>query len=278
MRAVQIQSSMSGNIDILSGLWLDDWFASADSTGSVALLENALGSTIALVNSAGSLATQDTYEPFGKTSAGGASTTNPYAFAGRGLDPSGLYFMRARYYNPLLSRFISSDPAGGSGFLYANDDPIKLIDLLGAYAFSAFGNTVDLELSATLGFVNLGTAGTTIVFPPSIGAGVDITINGPYSYQTTGIAPFIGVNRNLSVGFPLVTQRGVPGIQPQGVTISPGVPIVESGEPLGVSLPPGMFRQILKDLQKLTSGPITPQGLQLPGVSEGADSPAAVQT
>jgi RHS repeat-associated protein len=136
LNAVQIQSSMSGNIDILSGLWLDDWFASADSTGSVALLENALGSTIALVNSGGSLATQDTYEPFGKTTTSGASTTNLYAFAGREQDASGLYFMRARYYNPLLSRFISSDPIGLSGgqanfFACVGNSPMNFTDPTG---------------------------------------------------------------------------------------------------------------------------------------------------
>jgi RHS repeat-associated protein len=110
-----MQSSLSGSIGLLSGLWLDDWFASTDSTGSVALLRDALGSTIALVNSSGSLATQDSYEPFGKTAISGSATTNPYAFAGRELDTSGLYFMRARYDNPLPSRFISSDRLGPGG-------------------------------------------------------------------------------------------------------------------------------------------------------------------
>jgi RHS repeat-associated protein len=129
-------TSRTESIGILSGLWLDDWFASTDSTGSVALLRNALGSTIALVNSSGSIATQDSYEPFGKTAISGSATTNPYAFAGRELDTSGLYFMRARYYNPLLSRFISSDPLGLGGgqanfFAYAYNSPMNFVDPLG---------------------------------------------------------------------------------------------------------------------------------------------------
>jgi RHS repeat-associated protein len=117
-------------------LWLDDWFASTDSTGSVALLRDALRSTIALVNGAGSLATLDTYEPFGKTTTSGSSSTNPYAFVGRELDASGLYFMRARYYNPLLSRFISSDPIGLAGgqpnfYAYAYNSPMNFVDPMG---------------------------------------------------------------------------------------------------------------------------------------------------
>jgi RHS repeat-associated protein len=102
------------------------WFAGTDSTGSLALLPNAVGSTIALVNSSRSIATQDDgacpersrRKPFGKTTTSGASTTNPCAFAGRELDTSGLYFMRARYYNPLLSRFISQDPLGNTTYLF----------------------------------------------------------------------------------------------------------------------------------------------------------------
>jgi RHS repeat-associated protein len=102
----------------------------------VALLRNALGSTIALVNSGGSLATQYGYGPFATTSTTGTSTTSAYAFAGRELDPSGLYFMRARYYNPLLSRFISSDPLGLGGgqanfFAYVGNSPTNFIDPTG---------------------------------------------------------------------------------------------------------------------------------------------------
>ena len=115
---------------------LIDRFTITDSSGSVALLRDALGSTIGLVNGAGSLATQYGYEPFGKTITTGSSTTNPYAFAGRELDASGLYFMRARYYNPLLSRFISADPLGLGGgqvnfFAYAYNSPMNFIDPTG---------------------------------------------------------------------------------------------------------------------------------------------------
>ena len=175
MNPVQMQSSMSGNIDILSGLWLDDGFASSDSTGSVALLRNALGSTIALVNSGGTLATQDDEacpersrrKPFGRTSTTGSSTTNPYAFAGRELDATGLYFMRARYYNPLLSRFISSDPLGLGGgqpnFLaYAYNSPMNFVDPLGLSGGPG-------ENPAPVGNVNFGCEqgpGTCVQGPP----------------------------------------------------------------------------------------------------------------
>jgi RHS repeat-associated protein len=258
---------MSGHIDLLSGLWLDDWFASTDSTGSVALLRNALGSTIALVNSAGSIATQDSYEPFGKTAQSGSSTTNPYAFAGRELDPSGLYFMRARYYNPLLSRFISADPGGAGDFMYANDDPVKLIDPLGLYAFSAYGNTVDVALSFTLVFLNYSSSsGFSLVGPNlSIGGGVDITIDGP---KSPSLAVGFGVTRNLSVSFPI--QDGLRGA-PHGVTISIGPSVPISEEPYFISVPVNTSTEIQSGGRPLPSpAPMQIPSFRLPKIQPGA--------
>jgi hypothetical protein len=53
----QMQSSLSGSIGLLSGLWLDDWFASTDSAGSAALPRTVLSSTVALLDLSGSIAT-----------------------------------------------------------------------------------------------------------------------------------------------------------------------------------------------------------------------------
>jgi RHS repeat-associated protein len=54
--------------------------------------------------------TSYTYEPFGKTSVTGASSSNPSQYTARENDQTGLYYHRARYYSPSLQRFISEDP------------------------------------------------------------------------------------------------------------------------------------------------------------------------
>ncbi|MBP6668254.1 MAG: RHS repeat-associated core domain-containing protein [Gemmatimonadales bacterium] len=53
-----------------------------------------------------------------------------YHFAGREYDgESGLYYMRARYYDPALGRWISEDPIGIAGglnvYAYAGNDPVN---------------------------------------------------------------------------------------------------------------------------------------------------------
>ncbi len=58
----------------------------------------------------------------------GASSPTSFGYAGQLLDPSGLLFMRARWYDPVTGRFLSRDPATPS---FA--DP----DTLNAYGYAA---------------------------------------------------------------------------------------------------------------------------------------------
>jgi YD repeat-containing protein len=76
--------------NLLNGLNVDEHFKKAAMT----VLTDALGSTLALVNSSGAIA--DSYEPFGKSTASGTATTT-FQFTGRENDFSGLYYYRARY-------------------------------------------------------------------------------------------------------------------------------------------------------------------------------------
>ena len=52
---------------------------------------------------------------------------------GHPTDPTGLIYMRARYYDPETGRFISEDPSGNGGnwYVYADDDPIDKADSTG---------------------------------------------------------------------------------------------------------------------------------------------------
>ena len=61
-----------------------------------------------------------------------------YRFAGRELDgESGLYYMRARYYDPKTGRFLTEDPIGIAGglnlYAYVGNDPINRRDPSGTH-------------------------------------------------------------------------------------------------------------------------------------------------
>lgn len=134
--AVQEQTS-GGTANLLAGLALDETFTRADASGTSYFVTDALGSTVALTDSAGALTTQYTYEPFGRTTVTGAANANSQQFTGRELDTaSGLYYNRARYYSPTSGRFLAEDPisfaAGDPNlYAYAAGDPVNLSDPTG---------------------------------------------------------------------------------------------------------------------------------------------------
>ncbi|MGH7770983.1 MAG: RHS repeat-associated core domain-containing protein [Candidatus Binatia bacterium] len=109
---VQETSGVTVLANILTGLGIDEYFTRTDVPAAATshFLPDALGSSIALSDAGGTVQTEYTYEPFGKTTLTGASNTNPYQYTGRENDGTGLYYYRARYYHPQFQRFVAEDP------------------------------------------------------------------------------------------------------------------------------------------------------------------------
>ena len=122
-------------VNYLTGANIDKTLSRTDSSGTESYLSDNLGSTLALTTSTGAIATSYSYEPYGNTTASGTSSTNALQYTGRENDGDALYYYRARYYDPVYSRFVSEDPiglAGGiNGYAYAGGNPIIDVDPLG---------------------------------------------------------------------------------------------------------------------------------------------------
>jgi RHS repeat-associated protein len=105
------------------------------------------GSTLALTDLQGRVTDRYAYAPYGKLLAKRGYTANPFTYVGaHGViaDGNGLYFMRARYYEPNLRRFITRDelsnvsltmPQTINLYAYAEGDPLRLIDPEGEFGF-----------------------------------------------------------------------------------------------------------------------------------------------
>lgn len=134
MNAVQELTGGSPTANILEG-GVDQNYLRTDVGGSWNYLSDALGSTLALADAAGVVQTEYTYGPFGTTTASGLSLSNTAQYTGRENDATGLYYYRARYYNPEFGRFLSEDPIGFRGginkYAYVGNSPLNYTDPLG---------------------------------------------------------------------------------------------------------------------------------------------------
>ncbi|MFE9181449.1 RHS repeat-associated core domain-containing protein [Streptomyces sp. NPDC007126] len=94
-------------------------------------LTDATGYVLGLVDDSGKRTHTYAYGPTG-TPRGTTSEAVPRPFrcAGAYADPTGLYKMGHRYYDPALGRFTQPDPSGqeSNPYLYANGDPINNAD------------------------------------------------------------------------------------------------------------------------------------------------------
>ena len=98
---------------------------------------DGLGSTTSLTNSTGAISNKYFYDSFGNVYSSSGSIVNPYQFTAREFDSeTGLYYYRARYYDPSVGRFLSEDPlrwrSGTPDFYpYAFNNPVLLVDPFG---------------------------------------------------------------------------------------------------------------------------------------------------
>jgi RHS repeat-associated protein len=177
------------------------------AAGSFYYHDDALGSTVAMTSSTGATETTATYEPFGATRAttkvDPAAPANPLAFNGQYLDPTNLYHLRARQYDPTLGRFISPDPAppavadpSTSTYLYAFGRPGVLVDPSGLFpswksvklvasfvpivgsAIAAYDFGASLaNVALTCGIHNWGASACTDAWVTSAAKGVSLALS-----------------------------------------------------------------------------------------------------
>ncbi|MBI4619437.1 MAG: RHS repeat-associated core domain-containing protein [Desulfobacterales bacterium] len=102
---------------------------------------NATGSTIAMTNQYQDVVNKYSYDAFGTVMNQQETVPQPFKFVGQHgvmTEQNGFYYMRARYYDPNVGRFISEDPIGFEGgdvnlMVYAYNNPVLLIDPEGEF-------------------------------------------------------------------------------------------------------------------------------------------------
>lgn len=100
------------------------------------------GSTIALTSEAEEVTHEYTYGAFGELLNEIEADPNPFKFVGKyGImhEADEFYFMRARYYDADIGRFLSEDPIWSTNlYAYGDNDPINKLDHTGEVAETVF--------------------------------------------------------------------------------------------------------------------------------------------
>lgn len=107
------------------------FFFHRDERNNVVLVTDQQGRSVA----------EMTYDPFGAIIAKTGDFESPFGFAGCRMEPEfGLVYMRLRFYDPQLGRFISPDPLSGdleeplstNPYVYVQNRPLDFLDPTGA--------------------------------------------------------------------------------------------------------------------------------------------------
>ncbi|WP_413612832.1 RHS repeat-associated core domain-containing protein [Bdellovibrio sp. HCB-110] len=142
------EQDLTGNLAAryMNSLGTDDPLLVARAEGNFVFTKDGLGSIRELTKSDGTSIQKYRYSSYGVTTQELQENRpdkklieNRYAYTGRELeDETGLYYYRARYYDPELGRFISEDPVQLKGgdlnyYAYVSNNPIILTDPTGKY-------------------------------------------------------------------------------------------------------------------------------------------------
>lgn len=95
---------------------------------------DGLGSVVATNDAAGTVVNAAAYDPWGVPTQLAAGAVSPFGYTGREAT-GGLWFLRARYYDPSVGRFLSEDPLAKNGVQAAIQFGANHIPLLQDYAY-----------------------------------------------------------------------------------------------------------------------------------------------
>jgi RHS repeat-associated protein len=163
---------------------------------------------------AGAVAWKENHRPYGdKLNYQAAAASNTIGFAGKPFDnATGLSYMGARYYNPILGRFTGIDPVGfteanlhsHNRYTYANNNPFKFVDPDGRSPVAiAFIGAIGISLAAQDAY------------------------NGYQSGGWTGVANSLATTAAFTVAFGIVGNATVAGVQAakSALTVSKSVAV-----------------------------------------------------
>ena len=182
----------------------DDLVRMDRGSGVYYYIYDGLGSTRQLVSASGAVTDSYGYSAFGELASHTGTTVNPFLFNAQQFDQaSGDYYLRARYYDQTSGRFVSQDSFEGRGedpvtlhrYLYANADPIQMVDPSGR---DSMGEVL----------VNIGVRAT---FTGLIGASISVARDAIFNPNRSDSSLLTAAANGYVIGYGLGVLTGIPG-------------------------------------------------------------------
>ncbi len=123
--------------EVTNYLYAGRLYAKKTTTGTVYYHQDGLGSILAITDQTGTILNKYEYDVYGTPEAIQETIENCILFTGEMYDDgSGLYYLRARYYNPSTGRFMTPDtyfgeldnPISQNLYIYCANNPVNYVD------------------------------------------------------------------------------------------------------------------------------------------------------
>lgn len=195
---------------------------SATVTNTLTYHYDYRGSTLALTDGTGTNVTDRIeYSAYAKVTYRMGTSDTPFLYNGRyGVmtDPNGLLYMRARFYNPYICRFINPDPSGFSGglnhYAFADGNPVNSSDPFGlgvlgenminsSWMNTSMNGVPNVTATTTFQTVSAGSPASNpnLWFPASQNSSTTFSYQGDENFQ-----------QNLEAGMQVASAAVVAGL------------------------------------------------------------------
>ncbi len=210
-------------------------------------LHDGLGSVTNLTSSSGATQWTWSYEPFGsirtETKASGNQPDSLMRFTGEYSDPTGLYHLRARQYDPASGRFLSQDPfpatrwsSHSSAYTYTRNRPTAYVDpsgefgLPGAVVGAVVGGVAGGVGAIAQGNTDIGSIATGVAAGAVVGAAIGaLPLAAPLELGLIGAGADLAAQHVTGVGACGTNWGSVIGAGIGGAAGGVGAALVKTG-------------------------------------------------